>query len=151
MANQDVPAEEIGFEERHQYVGLALNVVSFVAYLAIVATRALTDDVSLTKVAWQGPMLLIVGVCGGLYGIGYGIARARQTGRVKDARDGDIERYGDATGGGLLGVTVFVSLLLLALNVDTFWIAHNLLYGSWFASFVGSASKAAAYREGIPS
>ncbi len=151
MAKNDIPADEIGFEEKHQYTGLGLSLISIAVYLAIVLTRVFTDDVSVTKVAWQGPMLLVIAVGGGLYGIGYGIARTRQKGQAKDARDAEIDRYGDATGGGLLSLTVFVTIILLALGVDTFWVAHNLFLGSWFASFIGSASKAAAYREGIPS
>ncbi len=44
-----------------------------------------------------------------------------------------------------------MSLILLALNVEPFWVAHNLFFGSWFASFVSTAGRVAAYRKGIPS
>ena len=143
--------DEISFVEGVQYAGLALSLVTMLTYLSIVLTRVFTDDVSVTKVAWQGPMLLVVAIGGGLFAIGYGIARLRHKGAVEDARDKEIERYGESINGGLAGLTVAVSIVLLALNVEPFWVAHNLLLGSWFASFVSTAARAAAYREGIPS
>jgi len=151
MGNDDAIKEEISFTESVQYAGLAFGPLAILAYLGIVLTRVFTDDVSVTKVAWQGPMLLVVAIGGGLYGIGYGIARLVHKGRVDDARDKEIERYAQSINGGLVGLTVFVSIILLALNVEPFWVANNLFLGSWFASFVSTAGRVAAYREGIPS
>jgi fermentation-respiration switch protein FrsA (DUF1100 family) len=151
MASNEPTREDISFTEGVQYAGLALSILSMLAYLGILLTRVLTDDVSVTKVAWQGPMLLVVAIGGGLYGLGYGIARLRHKGPVEDARDKEIQRYGESINGGLVGLTVAVSIVLLALNVEPFWVAQNLFLGSWFASFVSSAGRVAAYREGIPS
>jgi hypothetical protein len=151
MTDNGIPKDEISFTEGVLYGGLALSLVTMLAYLAIVLTRVFTDDVSVTKVAWQGPMLLIVAIGGGLYGLSYGIARLRHRGTVEDARDKEIERYGESIKGGLVGLTVFVSIILLALNVDPFWVAHNLFLGSWFATFASTAGRVGAYREGIPS
>jgi hypothetical protein len=120
------------------------------AYLAIVLTRVFTDNVSFTKVAWQGPMLLVVGIAGAIYGVGYGVARFRHHAAIEDERDKEIQRYGESINGGLVGLTVAVSIVLLALNVEPFWVAQNLFLGSWFASFVSGAGRVAAYREGIP-
>ncbi len=151
MANNEPTAEEISFTEGVQYAGLALSVLSMLAYLGIILTRIFTDDVSVTKVAWQGPMLLVVAIGGALYGIGYGTARLLHKGPVEDVRDKEIQRFGDSINGGLIGLTVAVSIVLLALNVEPFWVAQNLFLGSWFASLVSSAGRVAAYREGIPS
>jgi hypothetical protein len=150
MATDEPTKEEISFTEGVQYAGMALGLMAILAYLAIVLTRVFTDDVSVTKVAWQGPMLLVVAIGGGVYGIGYGIARLVHKGRVEDARDKEIERYGESLNGDLVGLAVLVSIVLLGLNVEPFWVAHNLFFGSWWASFVSGASRAAAYREGIP-
>ena len=151
QAGSDPIKEEISFVEGVQYAGLALGLVTMLTYVAIVLTRVFTDDVSVTKVAWQGPMLLVLAIGTGLFAIGYGVARFQRKGTVEDARDKEIERYGESMNGGLVGLTVAVSIVLLALNVEPFWVAHNLLLGSWFASFVSTAARAAAYREGIPS
>jgi hypothetical protein len=151
MSKNDIPTEEISFSEGVQYAGLALSILSMLAYLAIILTRIFTDDVSVTKVAWRGPMLLVVAVGGVLYGIGYGIARLLHRGPVEDVRDKEIQRFGESINGGLVGLTVAVSIVMLALNVEPFWVVHNLFLGSWFASFVSTAGRVAAYREGIPS
>jgi hypothetical protein len=151
MTDDDTIKEDISFTEGVLYAGLALSLLSMLTYLGIVLTRVFTDDVSVTKVAWQGPMLLVVAVGGALYGIAYGVARLVHKGPAEDVRDKDIQRFGDSINGGLVGLTVFVSIILLALNVEPFWVAQNLFLGSWFASFVSSAGRVAAYREGIPS
>lgn len=151
MTDHDIAKEDISFTETVLYTGLALSLASMLAYLTIALTRVFTDDASVTKVAWQGPMLLVVAIGGGLYGIGYGIARLVYKGRVEDARDKEIERYGESINGGLVGLTVFVSIILLGLGVEPFWVANNLFLGSWFASFVSTVGRVAAYREGIPS
>jgi hypothetical protein len=150
MTTSEPTREDISFTEGVQYAGLALSVVSMLAYLAIVLTRVFTDDVSVTKVAWQGPMLLVVAIGGALYGIGYSIARICHHRPVEDVRDKEIQRYGESINGGLVGLTVGVSIVLLALNVEPFWVAHTLFLGSGFASFVSTAGRVAAYREGIP-
>jgi hypothetical protein len=151
MASNEPTREDISFTEGVQYAGIALSLLSMVTYLAIVLTRVFTDDVSVTKVAWQGPMLLVVAIGGALYTIGYGVARLVHRGPVEDARDKEIQRFGESINGGLVGLTVAVSIVMLALNVEPFWVAQNLFLGSWFASFVSSAGRVAAYREGIPS
>jgi len=151
MAKNDMLAEDISFEERTQYAGLALSIVSFLAYGGIVLQRAATDGLPLTQVAWRGPMLLVVVIAGVLYGGGYLTARLRHRGIAEDDRDRQIRRYGEATTGGLTGLSVFVSIILLAVNVDPFWVVHTLFLGSGFATFVGTAAKVGAYREGIPS
>ena len=114
MTNDQAIKEESSFAEGVQYAGLALSVLSMLAYLAIVLTRVFTDDVSVTKVAWQGPMLLVVAIGGALYGIGYGVARLRHRGPIEDVRDKEIQRYGESINGGLVGLTAAVSIVLLA-------------------------------------
>ncbi len=151
MASEKLDPVEISFEEGTTYGGLVLLIASFLAYLGIILTRARTDQVPLVDVAWRGPMLLVVLVSGVLYGLGYLVARLRHRGPAEDARDREITRYGDSISGALASLTIFVTLIMLALEVDTFWVVHNLFLGSGFATFVGTAARIGAYHEGIPS
>lgn len=148
---QKIHHEETSFEERQLWVGLALAILGMVVYVGVVLTRALTDDLPLRDVAWHAPMLWVLFGSIALYGSMYGIGRLQQRGTASDERDADINRYGESVGGGVVGMTVLVSIILLALDIDPFWVAHNLFFGCWFGSLVGGSSKAAAYREGIPS
>jgi len=100
MADDDFTKESVSFEERQQYTGLATSALAMLVYLAISITRAFTDDLPLTEVAWQGPMLWVVLIAGGVWGIGYAIARKRYRGIAKDSRDTEIERYGESMSGG---------------------------------------------------
>ncbi|WP_296665667.1 hypothetical protein [Demequina sp.] len=140
----------MGFGERNQAIGLVLGLAAFVAYWAIVIVRAATDGLPFAEVAWQGPMLWSVGLGGGLYAVVYGTMRWRARGsRVTDERDAEIERHAEAVGAGLTGLAVLATLIMLALDVDTFWAAHVLFVGAFLGSMAGSAASLAAYREGV--
>lgn len=140
------------FEFRQLVVGVGAGLAAFAAYWIIVLTRAATDDVSFTEVAWQGPLLLVVGIGGSIYGVSYGVARWRARGSlVIDARDRDIQRTALATGSGLTSLAMLVALILLGLEVETFWVAHVLFVGGFLGSLAESGTAIAAYREGLES
>ncbi len=151
MGKREMNLEDVSFEERQQWIGLGLSIVAIVGYIIAIVIVAAVDDVSFTAVNWKIPMLATLLGAGGIYGIAYGIAKRRHSGPTGDVRDREIERYGEAMTSGLVSFTIFVTLILLALDVDTFWVAHNLFFGSFFGMFVGTAAKVAAYREGVPS
>lgn len=137
-------------EERNTWVGLGVGLAAFVAYLTVIAVRA--ADTPLTQVEWGGPMLWAVGVGGGVYALVYLADRIRHRGRtVADERDAQIQRFGDASGGGLADLAALAALIMLALDVDSFWVAHTLFVGGFLGATIGSLAKVAAYREGIPS
>lgn len=140
------------FELRHQLVGAATALVAFVAYWAIIIVRASTDGLPFTHVAWRGPLLLVLGLGGALYGIGYGVARWRVRGRtVLDARDAEIQRVAESTGAGLTSLAVLVALLMFGFHAPAFWVAHVLFVGSFLGALAQSGTAIAAYREGLQS
>lgn len=137
-------------EYRQRVIGVIAGLAAFAAYWVIVLTRAATDDASFTHVAWQGPLLLTVGVGGAIYGAAYGFARLRTRGEmVSDARDKEIERAALATGSGLTSLAVLAALILLGLGVGSFWVAHVLFVGAFLGSLAESGTAIAAYREGL--
>jgi hypothetical protein len=140
------------FTERYTSAGLAIGLVTFIAYWAVVIFRAATDDLPLVEVAWQGPMLLALAVGGGLYAVTFLTLwlRVRREPHT-DVRDQEIERYAQTAGGGITGLAVLAALIMLALEAPTFWTATVLFTGSFLGSLASGGVTLAAYREGMPS
>lgn len=138
--------------ERTTIIGTFVGLVVFVAYWAVVITRALTDDLPLVDVAWQGPLLWSLIIGGGLYAVIYLVLWLRARGEpATDVRDAEIRRFAESAGGGITGMGVLVALIMLALNVDTFWVANVLFTLAFLGSIISSAVTIGAYREGLPS
>ena len=137
--------------ERSTIVGTVLGLIAFLAYWAVIIVRALTDDVPFADVEWQGPMLAAILVGGALYGISFGLISWQSRGtRRTDARDEEIHRYAEAAGGGLAALGSLIALILLTLDVDTFWVANTLFTLGYLGSLVNSAVTISAYQEGLP-
>jgi hypothetical protein len=140
------------FTERYTAAGLLIALVAFVSYWGVVIFRAATDDLPLVDVSWQGPMLVVLLVGGGLYALVFLAMwlRVRREPHT-DVRDQEIERYAQTAGGGITGLAVLAALIMLALDAPTFWTANVLFVGSFLGSLASSGVTLAAYREGMPS
>jgi len=140
------------FTERYTSAGLIIGIVAFVTYWTVVIFRAVTDDLPLVDVAWQGPMLWALIIGGGLYAIMFFALwlRVRREPHT-DTRDQEIERYAQTAGGGITGLAVLAALIMLALGAETFWTANVLFVGSFLGSLASGGVTLAAYREGMPS
>lgn len=140
----------MSFEERNAVLGLALGAVAFAAYWVVVLARAADDDAPFTEVAWQGPLLLVMIVGGGIYGIGYAVARWRARGtRTADERDVEILARAETVGSALGSLTATAALIMLALDASSFWTAHVLFVGMFLASVASSGYAISAYRGGV--
>ena len=132
-------------------IGTSLGFVVFIAYWAIVVFRAATDGLPLNAVAWEGPLLLSITIGGTLYALAYFSSRYAGRGdRGVDQRDRDIARLGGARDAELTGLAVLITLILLALKVDTFWAANVLFTGSYLGSLSSGLAQLGAYKDGIP-
>ena len=151
MGKEEFTMDDASFEERQTFIGLGISILAIIGYVVAILVIAAGDDKPFTEVSWQIPMLVVVLGGGALFGLSYLISWRRHHGPTKDERDDQIERYSESISGGLTGLTVMVTIILMAIGVSEFWVVHNLFLGAWFASFVGSAAKAAAYQEGIQS
>lgn len=142
----------MGFSQRHTLIGTLISLAAVATYIAIVIARATTDGAPLTAVAWQAPLLWCVGGGAAIYVVVYAVTRAQFRGeRVRDERTARIETQAEFAASGLTGIGVLAALIMLALDVDTFWAAHVLLLLPWLGSLLGAATTLAAYREGIHS
>ncbi|PKQ25538.1 MAG: hypothetical protein CVT64_08945 [Actinobacteria bacterium HGW-Actinobacteria-4] len=139
---------ELSFEERHTWAGLALGFAAVATYIVIITVRS--QDTPISEVAWAWPMLWTVLIAGGAYGAVYGILAARHRGPRTDPREIEIDRFGELSGKGLLSFSVLVAIVLVALDVDGFWVAQTLFLGSYTASTIGTVAKLVAHRKGLP-
>lgn len=140
------------FELRHQTWGLAVNLIGFVAYWAVIVVRALGDDLPLTEVAWQHPLLWLLGLGAAVYGGIYGAAWWSTRGTIRtDERDAEIARYADAAGSGMTALGAVAAMVMLALDVHVFWAVHTLFVMSFLGAVASSGLSLAAYKEGLES
>lgn len=140
----------MAFTERITAIGLVISLIAFVTYWTVVIWRAVTDDLPFTEVAWQDPMLWTLLIGGGLYAIVYGVMWARhRRERITDERDDEIQRYAETAGGSLTGLGVLAALIMLALEVDTFWVANVLFTVAFLGSLASAGVTLAGYREGV--
>lgn len=138
------------FGYRTQVIGLATSAVLFAAYWALIIIRAASDGLPFTEVAWQWPLLWVIILGGSVYAIVFAVSRYRLRGQVvEDERDTQIALHASSLGGGLTGVVTLAVLVMLALDADTFWVAHVLFVGSWLGSVAEAGTAIAGYREGI--
>jgi hypothetical protein len=138
--------------ERTTIIGAVAGLIAFVTYLAVLITRAATDGLPLTEVAWHGPLLLTLLVGGGAYAVMYGVLAWRVRGqRTSDVRDREIMLYAETAGSSLTGLVVLAVLIMFGFKVDTFWIVHVLFVGSYLASVISASVTIAGYRKGIQS
>jgi len=142
----------MSFSERNTAIGLVLGLVGFIAYWVVVISRAASDELPFTQVAWQGPMLVVLIVGGSAYALVWltGWVRHRRE-RLFDERDHEIQRYAETAGAGSTGAAVLAALIMLALDVDTFWVAHVLFTLAYLGSLSSAGVTLAAYREGVQS
>lgn len=138
------------FGYRAQVFGLWTSALLFAGYWALVITRAATDDVPFTEVAWQGPLLWVIILGGTAFAVMLGVTRYRLRGQVvEDERDTQIALRASSLGGGLTSLVVLAAIVMLALDASVFWVAHVLFVGSWLGSIAESTTAIAGYREGI--
>jgi hypothetical protein len=147
----------MSYEERGVWVYLAVTVGTYAAYVAIILGRA--DGTPLEDVSYVGTLLWAIGIAIAVNivgrivveivsGITREITRTPEGTRV-DARDKEINRFGEYVGGIVLGGSMIVPLGLAVADVDQFWIANAIYAAMVLSSCVSSVLKLIAYRRGL--
>ena len=139
----------MSYEEKGSWVYLLVITGTYAVYVALVLSRA--HGGPLAEVAYRSPMLWSIGISIGLSIIGrilIEIARPSDTHKL-DARDKDINRFGEYVGGSVLAVGMLVPFALALLAAEHFWIA-NAMYATFaLSAIVGTTTKLIAYRRGL--
>ena len=147
----------MSYEERGLWVYLLVTVGTYVTYVAIILGRA--DGVPLADVSYVATLLWSIGIAIAVNIVGrivveIGSAVAREIsktpeGKRVDARDKEVNRFGEYVGGIVLAGSMVVPLGLALANIDQFWIANAIYAALVLSSCVGSATKLVAYRRGF--
>ena len=146
-------------DERGVWVYLVAVVVTSGAYLAVMIPRTLSEPIA--EISWVTPMLWALGVSvfstivGSIVAaIGSAVAISTRGDNPKvelasDERDKEIKRYGDRKTYGILGASMFVTLVLTMIGADLFWIANAVFVFGTTGAIVETIVKIRAYRRGF--
>lgn len=147
----------MSYEERGVWVYFMVTVGTYAAYVAIILGRA--DGTPLEDVSYVAILLWSIGIAIAVNIVGRIVveivsAVAREITRTPDgmhidARDKEINRFGEYVGGIVLGGSMVVPLVLALADVDQFWIANAIYAALVLSSCVSSVLKLIAYRRGF--
>lgn len=139
----------MSYEEKGIWVYLVVSALTYLGYVVVVLGRA--GDGPVAEVPYVSPMLWAVGIAVGLAVVGrvaLEIAKPSESHRA-DARDRDINRFGEHVAGVVLGVGMVLPFGLTLVEAPHFWIANAifLVFNAW--AVFGAAVKLVAYRRGF--
>ena len=152
-----IGARALSYEERGQWVYLAVTVVGYIGYVIVVLSR--TNGAPLPSVDYVPIMLWAIGlaIAAAIIGrIGVEIVARigdeindRPEGLTADVRDRDIGRFGEYVGGVVLGIAMVVPFILAITEADHFWISNGMYLAFVLAAVVGAGVRLVAYRRGF--
>jgi hypothetical protein len=139
----------MSYEEKGSLVYLFVVIGTYAGYVGVVVSRA--GDGPLADVAYRSPMLWSMGISIGLAIVGrilVEILRPSDT-HKRDARDKDINRFGEYVGGSVLAIGMLAPFTLTLLEADHFWIGNAIYAVFALSAVVGTTAKLVAYRRGL--
>jgi drug/metabolite transporter (DMT)-like permease len=139
----------VSFEEKVNWVYGAVAVMVFGVYFTNILAQA--RNTAVANIAFQQPMLTAIGVAVAANVIGsilVAISKPSEADK-RDARDKEINRFGEYVGGTVLGVAMVLPLGLALAEADPFWIANAMCAGFVLAALASTIVKLVAYRRGL--
>jgi hypothetical protein len=137
-------------EEKRAWIMLVVTAVTYCTYLAVVVGRA--GGGPLSRAAYADALLWTVGgaiLTAIVAEIGISVVSPRAS-RVTDVRDREIGRLGEYTGQAFVVIGAVSAMLMAMAGWDRFWIANVIYLCFALSSVLGSVTKIAAYRWGLP-
>lgn len=141
----------MSFEEKNTWVYGVVALVAYVAYAAVVLTRAHT--VPLAQVAYVGPMLVSIGgaIIAGIIGRVAIVATNPKDGDRKDDRDREIYRFSEYVGQSFVVAGAVAAMGMAMARIDQFWIANAIYLAFVLSALLSSVTRIVAYRRGFQS
>lgn len=139
----------MSYEEKGAWVYLGVVLSSFAAYLAVVGPRLYETpvaDVSYSSALVRTISISIIATV--VVRIMVEIVRPSERHRG-DARDKEINRFGEYVGGIVLAIAMLAPFILALQEADHFWIANAMYAAFVLSSLVSTSLKLVAYRRGM--
>ena len=132
---------DMGAEERRVWILGVVAVLGYAAYWIVVAAG----------VGYRTAMLWTIGaaIVAGIAGHIVATAIWREDANVKDQRDREIERFGQAVGQSMLVLGAVSALALALAELPYFWIANTIYLAFVLSAVLGSTARLFAYRRGF--
>lgn len=141
----------MSYAERSIWVRLITTVLVFGAYVPIVLPPAIRSVPS--GLDWLWAMIWAIGTGVGLsivgtivVSMGAGIRRGPDT--MMDERDTTIAHTSGRVGQAFIVIAALASIVMLALEIPNFWIAHTLFFGFSVSALIEGISAVIMYRRG---
>lgn len=139
----------MSFEEKGHWVVLITTIIAYGTYATIIlgqlGTTALTEVSYVPTMLWAIGATIVLSIIGM---IAVAISKPSEADK-KDARDKEINRFGEYVGGIVLGALMIAPFIFAIAEFDHFWIA-NAMYASFVLSGIVSAIvKIVKYRKGL--
>jgi hypothetical protein len=143
----------MGYEERNAWVLGGVTIATAAYY--VVTLLGTTPELPLEARDYRGAMLWSIGgaIVGGIVlaivvNIVAGIVTG-DTSTTSDLRDRQINRFGDHVGQSLVTVGATGALILLMLDMPSFWAAQAIYFGFVASGILGTIARIASYRFGF--
>lgn len=139
----------MSYEEKGTLVYLVVSVLTYLGYVVVVLGRA--GDGAVAEVSYVAPMLWSIGISMVLAMVGriaFEIAKPSES-HKPDARDRDINRFGEHVAGIVLGGGMLLPFGLTLAGAPHFWIANAIYVVFTLWAVFGAAVKLVAYRRGF--
>jgi cobalamin synthase len=136
------------FEEKGHWIFLVTCIVTYGVYVGIILN--MVSGTALADVNYGMTMLwtIIAAVVLSIVGmIGVAIAKPSEADK-RDARDKEINRFGEYVSGVVLSCLMIIPLIFAVMNFDQFWIANTMYAVFVLSGIVGAVTKIVTYRRG---
>jgi hypothetical protein len=139
----------VSLEERRAWIRLAVSVLAYGAYLAVVLARA--HGRPLAEVPFGGALVASVLAAIGAAILAEIVVNTLVPGPLTiDARDREVGRLGDQVGQSFVVIGALAAMLLAIGDADRFWIANAVYLGFVCSAVLGGVTRVIAYRRGLP-
>jgi hypothetical protein len=139
----------MSYEEKGTWVYVTVAVMVYAAYLVIILDRLAGGSVAtmpyVSTLLWSIGASMAASIVGRIV---FEIAKPSDS-YTSDARDKEINRFGEHIGQGALIAGALAALVLAMAEVDYFWIANAIYLGFVASAVIGSVTKLVAYRRGF--
>ncbi|WP_158852382.1 hypothetical protein [Saccharothrix deserti] len=139
----------MSYEEKGTLVYLVVSALTYLGYVGVVLSRA--GGAPMAEVSYVSPMLWSIGISIGLSIVGriaFEMAKPSES-HKPDARDRDIDRFGEHVAGIVLGGGMVLPFGLALAEAPHFWIANAIYAVFTLWAVFGASVKLVAYRRGF--